>query len=111
MSLLTSGYVNILGTEHFKGCFRMLFFPDLSFMLLSCISCSGVGLVHRIRARRDSVVVHVGCLMCDKSMVLWLTLHFPEERKRISSVQTKRAIHPEFSPVVYWSDETCPDSA
>lgn len=42
-------------------------------------------------------MVHVGCLMCDKSMVLWLTLHFPEERKRISSVQTKRAIHPEFS--------------
>lgn len=30
--------------------------------------------------------MHFGYLMCDKSMVLWLTLRFPEGRKRISAV-------------------------
>lgn len=54
MSILTSVSINIIGTGYFKGCFRMPFFPDLSFMLLSYISCSDVGLVHRIRAGKDS---------------------------------------------------------
>lgn len=59
-------------------------------MHLNCISCSDAELIYKIEAEKDFFTMHFGYLMCDKSMVLWLTLRFPEERRRISAASILR---------------------
>lgn len=61
-------------------------FHNLSFMPLSCISRSDVELIYRMEAEKDFFTMHFGYLMCDKSMVLLLTLRFPEGRRHTSAV-------------------------
>lgn len=61
-------------------------FHNLSSMHLRCISCSDAELIYRIEAEKNFFTMHFGYLMCDKSMVLWLTLRFPEGRRHISAV-------------------------
>lgn len=93
---LTPVCINVVGSEYFKRCFRMLWFPVFSLMYLKLYYLFWPGICLKVGLGKDSAIVRFGSLMGNRFTGSWLSVCFPEGRRgSVCSVQLERAIHPQ----------------